>query len=88
MWKCLECGRKFKTAKAATKAANDGCPECDGVDIDLDVAGTPTEDTWEATDHPPATMTMPVAESRTTPPWRSLRSAGWSPDPPPIQNRT
>ena len=37
MFKCLECGRKFRTAKAAEKAANDGCPGCGGVDIDLDV---------------------------------------------------
>lgn len=37
MFACLECGRKFKTMKAAEKAANDGCPKCGGVDIDLDM---------------------------------------------------
>jgi hypothetical protein len=36
MFVCLECGRKFKTAQAAEKAANDGCPKCGGVDIDID----------------------------------------------------
>jgi hypothetical protein len=36
MYKCIECGRKFKTAKAAQRAANKGCPGCGGVDIDLD----------------------------------------------------
>jgi hypothetical protein len=37
MWKCLECGRRFRTVKAAERAANNGCPHCGGVDIDLDV---------------------------------------------------
>jgi hypothetical protein len=39
MFKCLECGRKFKTTKAAEKAAfgDRGCPGCGGSDIDLDV---------------------------------------------------
>lgn len=35
---CQECGRKFRSVKAAEKAAekaaNDGCPKCGGVDID------------------------------------------------------
>ncbi len=35
MFACLECGRKFKTVKAAEKAANDGCPKCGGVDVDV-----------------------------------------------------
>jgi len=34
---CLECGRKFKSVKAAQKAASVGCPDCGGVDIDVDV---------------------------------------------------
>jgi hypothetical protein len=38
MWKCLECGKKFRTVKAAERAANNGCPGCGGVDIDVDVA--------------------------------------------------
>jgi hypothetical protein len=37
MWKCMECGRKFRTAKAVERAANNGCPKCGGVDVDLDV---------------------------------------------------
>lgn len=36
--KCMECGHKFKTLKAAHRAAygNTGCPGCGGSDIDLD----------------------------------------------------
>ena len=41
-WKCQECGRKFKTTLAAARAANNGCPKCGGVDIDLDVGGRET----------------------------------------------
>ena len=37
MFKCQECGRKFRTAQAAERAANDGCPLGGGVDIDVDV---------------------------------------------------
>lgn len=37
MWKCLECGKKFRTTNAAHKASLNGCPKCGGVDIDLDV---------------------------------------------------
>lgn len=33
---CLECGKRFKTVAAARRAANNGCPGCGGVDIDLD----------------------------------------------------
>jgi len=34
---CQECGHKFRTVKAAEKAAfgDDGCPKCGGSDIDL-----------------------------------------------------
>lgn len=32
---CLECGKKFKTTAAAERAANCGCPQCGGSDIDL-----------------------------------------------------
>lgn len=35
LWECLECGRGFKTTKAAERAAAKGCPGCGGVDIDL-----------------------------------------------------
>ena len=37
MFICLECCRKFRTVKSAENAANNGCPNCGGVDIDLDV---------------------------------------------------
>ena len=37
MFKCLECGKKFKTAKAAERASFNGCPKCGGCDVDLDV---------------------------------------------------
>lgn len=42
MYACQECGKKFKTTKAAERASNNGCPKCGGVDIDLDTspAGT------------------------------------------------
>lgn len=36
MFSCLECGRKFKTAAAAERAADRGCPKCGGVDIDCE----------------------------------------------------
>ncbi len=34
---CQECGHKFRTIKAAEKAAfgDNGCPKCGGSDIDL-----------------------------------------------------
>jgi hypothetical protein len=38
MFRCQECGRKFKTARAAEKASFDGCPKCGGCDIDTDPA--------------------------------------------------
>lgn len=37
MYVCLECGKKFKSEKAAERATDDGCPKCGGTDIDLDV---------------------------------------------------
>lgn len=33
---CMECGKKFKTAKAAERASYNGCPKCGGCDIDID----------------------------------------------------
>src|SRR5215467_7414449 len=41
MFKCLECGRKFRTTRAAERASMNGCPGCGGVDIDLDVTVKP-----------------------------------------------
>jgi predicted nucleic acid-binding Zn-ribbon protein len=40
MWTCLECGRKFRTVKAAEKASYNGCPGCGGVDIDFVTEGS------------------------------------------------
>ncbi len=42
---CLECGRKFKTVKAAEKAAfgDSGCPQCGSSDIDLSGAAPPRQ---------------------------------------------
>ncbi len=34
---CMECGKKFRTVKAAMKAQDKGC-SCGGFDIDLDVS--------------------------------------------------
>lgn len=36
----MECGRKFRTLKAAEKAADKGCPKCGGVDIDINPMST------------------------------------------------
>lgn len=37
-FKCLECGHKFRTVRAAERAAFvDGCPKCGGSDVDLSV---------------------------------------------------
>ena len=33
---CQECGKKFRTLKAAERASSVGCPKCGGVDVDLD----------------------------------------------------
>ena len=35
MFECRECGKKFKTTKAAEKAMWNGCPKCNGSDIDI-----------------------------------------------------
>lgn len=35
LFQCLECGKKFYSIKATENAANNGCPNCGGVDIDL-----------------------------------------------------
>lgn len=31
---CQECGKRFRTVKAAEKAFSVGCPKCGGCDID------------------------------------------------------
>lgn len=40
MFACMECGKKFKTVRAAEKASYFGCPKCGGVDIDVDYSAT------------------------------------------------
>jgi len=35
MFKCQECGRKFRSVKAAERAVWNGCPGCGGSDIDM-----------------------------------------------------
>lgn len=40
-FKCMECGKKFRSAKSAENAANNGCPKCGGVDIDADYEAKP-----------------------------------------------
>ena len=48
---CLECGKKFKTAAAARRAADRGCPKCGATDVDLDTSSnrTTTKTVREAT---------------------------------------
>lgn len=41
MFKCQECGKKFRSVDAARRASENGCPKCGGVDIDLDVDAPP-----------------------------------------------
>ncbi len=36
-FKCMECGKKFRTVKAAERASFNGCPGCGGLDVDVDV---------------------------------------------------
>lgn len=43
MFKCQECGRKFRTVKAAYRASLHGCPGCGGVDVDLDESPRPVK---------------------------------------------
>lgn len=46
-FKCMECGKKFATVKAAEKAQQNGCPKCGGTDIDLsESAGDEEVDLW------------------------------------------
>ena len=47
---CMECGHKFKTVKAAEKAAfgDKGCPKCGGADIDMPSLGCPVAARKEA----------------------------------------
>lgn len=34
-WTCQECGKRFRSVAGARNAADNGCPRCGGVDIDL-----------------------------------------------------
>jgi len=42
LFACVECGKKFYSAKAAEKAAygDSGCPGCGGSDIDLNTSAS------------------------------------------------
>jgi hypothetical protein len=35
LFKCVECGRRFRTVSAAERAVDEGCPRCGGSDVDL-----------------------------------------------------
>lgn len=37
IFNCVECGKKFNTTAQAEKAQRDGCPNCGGTDIDLNL---------------------------------------------------
>lgn len=52
-WHCQECGRKFRTAKAAERAAmgDDGCPGCGGSDIDFSSPPVKTAPMFDAFGH-------------------------------------
>ncbi len=41
MFQCMECGKVFRSVKAAEHAAFHGCPRCGGVDIDITVDPQP-----------------------------------------------
>lgn len=45
VWACLECGKIFKSVKAAEKAmfGDHGCPKCGGSDIDQITEGQAKE---------------------------------------------
>jgi len=34
-FQCMECGKKFYSVNAAERATRNGCPKCNGVDIDI-----------------------------------------------------
>jgi len=42
-YECLECGKKFYTTAAAERASYNGCPKCNGVDIEIYVSPAFTE---------------------------------------------
>lgn len=35
LFKCLECGKGFRSVKSAERASYNGCPKCHGLDIDI-----------------------------------------------------
>ena len=39
LFECQECGKKFYSVKAAERASWNGCPKCNGMDIDIYVEG-------------------------------------------------
>ena len=45
-FQCMECGKKFKSVKAAENAQQNGCPKCGGTDIDLAEHAEDRTDLW------------------------------------------
>jgi len=47
-WRCQECGRKFRSVRAAQRAAfgDEGCPGCGGSDIDYSPPVHQTRRRW------------------------------------------
>ena len=60
---CQECGHKFKTVKAAERAAfgSRGCPKCGSSDIDLSSARSVTLFA-SSPGHPSAYKSVPLSE--------------------------
>ena len=59
-FKCQECGRKFKTARAAERATYNGCPGCGGGDIDIDPDAKPPKPKAKPVEKPAPTRTVEV----------------------------
>lgn len=45
-FQCMECGKKFRSVKAAENAQQNGCPKCGGTDIDLAEHEEDRTDLW------------------------------------------
>ena len=61
MWRCQECGRRFRTTKSAERAALEGCPGCGGTDIDLDTGEGKAPTDYEVARNETGDDTMPAA---------------------------
>lgn len=74
MYCCIECGRKFKTIGAAERAADRGCPNCGGVDIDLDTRPAAMRATGPVVD-----VAGPISDARVRGMIRSQDRPGFGP---------